>query len=159
MSSIKHLLFLLIALIGFGFLSSCSVQEVEVGNIKSFNIVEIGSEYITIDISVPIKNPNNFSFTIKKVNLDVHFNGYDLGKIDKVEKVTIKKQSNEVQHLVFKLKLKDIMKGSMLFIPALLTNRAKIKVTGYIKASTYLLFSKKIKVDYNKKTKISKDFI
>ena len=137
-------------------LTSCNVKEVEIGNIKSFNIVNINKEFITVDLAAKVKNPNNFSFTISKVNLDISFNGIDLGKIDKVEKVKIAKNSNEVQHLVFKINLKHIKEESMLFIPSLLSSRAKIKVTGYIKARK-LLLSKKIKIDYSKTTKISKD--
>jgi LEA14-like dessication related protein len=136
---------------------SCEVKEVEVGNIKSFNIVNIDKEYVTIDLTAPINNPNNFSFTISKVNLDLTFNNVNLGKIDEVERLKIPKNSNEVQHLIFKLKLEQIMKGSMLFIPALLTNKAKIKVKGYVKASKFP-FGKKIDVDYDKTTKISKEY-
>ncbi len=139
-------------------LYSCQVKEVQVSDIKSFNILNIDDKYVTIDITAKVNNPNNFSFTISKVNLDVNFNNVSLGTIDKVKSVRIKKNSNELQHLVFKLELKQIMKGSMLFIPSLLTNRAKIKVKGYIKASKFL-FGKKIDIDYNKTTPISKDFI
>ncbi len=135
-------------------LSSCSVKEVEVGNIKSFNILNVTKEYITVDLAAKVKNPNNFSFTVSKVNLDVNFNGTKLGKINKVEQILIPKNSNEIQHLVFKLKLDNLIKGSLLFLPSLLTNKAKVKITGYIKARKFLL-SKKIKVDYNKTTKVS----
>jgi len=139
-------------------LTSCEIKEVEVGNIKSFNILNIDEEYVTIDLTANVKNPNNFSFTISKVDLNVNFNGVELGKINKVQKIKIQKNSNDTQHLIFKLKLEHIMKGSMLFIPSLLTNRAKIKVTGYIKASKFI-FGKKIKVDYNKTTKISQNLL
>ena len=140
------------------FLSSCQVEEVEVGNIQSFNIVNINESYVTIDLAAKVRNPNSFSFTISKVNLDVTFNDVRLGKINKVKRIKIPKNSNEVQHLVFKLKLEHIMKGSLLFIPSLLTNKAKIKITGYVKASK-LLIGKKIKVDYNKTTKISQNLL
>ncbi len=150
----KHLYALLFLIISAFTFTSCEVEEVELGNIESFNILNIDKENITIDIAAKIKNPNNFSFTISKVDLDVTFNGFDLGKINKIEKVRIKKNSNEIQHLVFKLKLKDVMKGSMLFIPALLTNKAKIKINGYVKASKFPI-SRKIDIDYNSSTKIS----
>ena len=139
-------------------LYSCQVKEVQVSDIKSFNILNIDDKYVTIDITAKVNNPNNFSFTISKVNLDVTFNNVSLGTINKVKSVRIKKESNELQHLIFKLELKQIMKGSMLFIPSLLTNRAKIKVKGYVKASKFP-FGKKIDIDYNKTTPISKDFI
>ena len=139
-------------------LNSCTVKEVEVGNIKSFNIIEVNKEYITVDLAAKVKNPNNFSFTISKVNLDIKFNGVNLGTINKIKSVKIPKNSNDVQHLIFNLKLKNIAKGSLLFIPSLLTSKAKIKVTGYIKAKKFI-FGKKINVDYNKTTKISQKLL
>ena len=135
--------------------SSCEVKEVEVGDIQSFSILSIDDKYVTVDLTANVKNTNNFSFTISKVDLDVTFNKVSLGKIHKIKNVRIEKNSNKLQHLIFKLDLKQIKKGSMLFHPALLTNRARIKVKGYIKVSKFP-FGKKIEVDYDKSTKFIK---
>lgn len=138
------------------FLSSCDVKEVEVGEIQSFNILKIDKEYVTVDIAANMRNPNTFSFTISQVDLDVTFNGVYLGKINKVKDVRIPKNSDELQHLEFKLKMENIVKGSMVFLPALLSNKAKIKIKGFVKASKFP-FGKKIEVDYDKTTKFTKD--
>ena len=156
MSFSKNLLYITSLFILVFLFSSCNVKEVELVNIDSFNIVSIEKENITIDVVAQINNPNNFSFSITKVNLDITFNNFFLGKINKIKKVNIKKNSNELQHLIFTFKLKDVMKGTIVFLPALLTNQAEIGITGYVKASSFLI-SKKIEVDYNKKTKISKE--
>lgn len=147
----KTLLLILISVV----LYSCQVKEVEVSDIESFRIVNIDDKYVTIDLAAKIKNPNNFSFTISKVDLDASFNGVSLGKINKVQDVRIKKNSNELQHLVFKIELKQITKGSLLFLSTLLTGKAKIKVKGFIKVTKFP-FTKKIEVDYNKSTKFQK---
>lgn len=156
MSISKHLFYIITLIFSIFILSSCDVKEVELVNIDSFNIVSIEKEDITIDVIAQIKNPNNFSFSITKVDLDIKFNNFFLGKINEIKKVNIKKNSNELQHLVFKFKLKDVMKGTIVFLPALLTNQANIEITGYVKASSFLV-SKKIEIEYNKKTKISKE--
>ena len=156
MSISKHIFYITILFSSIFLLSSCDVKEVELVNIDSFNIVSIEKEDITIDVVAQIKNPNNFSFSITKVDLDIKFNNYFLGKINEIKKVSIKKNSNELQHLIFTFKLKDVMKGTIVFLPALLTNQANIEINGYVKASSFLM-SKKIKVNYNKKTKISKE--
>lgn len=155
MKYFRNIMLVILLTLLFFSLNSCQIKEVEVGDIKSFNIINIDKEYVTIDIAINVKNPNNFSFTLSKVDLDLTFNSVHLGKIDEVEKVTIPKNSDTVQHLVFKLKMEHILKGSLLFIPSLLTNKAKIKVKGYIKTSKFP-FSKKIEVDYHKTTPISK---
>ncbi|MBN2668369.1 MAG: LEA type 2 family protein [Bacteroidales bacterium] len=139
------------------FLYSCEVKEVEVGNLQSFNINEITKEYIEVVLAAPIKNPNNFGFTISDVDLDITFNGIALGKINKVKNVKIDANSDEVKHLVFRIQLDKLAKGGLLIVPSLLTNRAKVEVHGYVKARKFL-FNKKIPVDYNKTTKISKQF-
>ncbi len=136
--------------------NSCSVKEVEVGNIQSFNILEINKEYIEVDITAPIKNPNNFSFRISDVDLNITVNDINLGNINKINPIHIPKQSESVQHLIFKIKLEQIAKGGLLLIPSLLSNKAKIKVKGHIKTSKFL-FSKKIKIDYDKTTPILKN--
>ncbi len=134
-------------------LSSCSVKDVEVGNIQSFNVLEINKEYIEIDITAPVKNENNFSFRISDVDLNVTFNGIDLGKINKIKPIRILKKSESIQHLVFKIRLEQVAKGGLLFISSLLANKAKLKVKGYVKTSKFI-FSKRIKVDYNQTTPI-----
>ena len=82
----KFLRVIILFAFSLSLLSSCEVKEVEVGNIKSFNILNIDDEYVTVDLTAKVKNPNNFSFTISKVDLDVTFNGVELGKINKVQK-------------------------------------------------------------------------
>ena len=155
MISSKYLYFGIVISLLLLLFSSCEVKEVEVGDIQSFSILSIDDKYVTVDLTANVKNTNNFSFTISKVDLDVTFNKVSLGKIHKIKNVRIEKNSNKLQHLIFKLDLKQIKKGSMLFLPALLTNRARIKVKGYIKVSKFP-FGKKIEVDYDKSTKFIK---
>jgi len=146
----------LILLISLTFiLTSCDIKEVEVGKLESFKIVEITKDYITLDIAAPLKNDNNFAFTIQKAQLDISFNNIPLGKIDKIKKVRVAKKSNDVHHLEFRVPLKEMLKGGLLSIPALLSNKANVKVKGFIQASTWFIFTKKIDVNYSKRVKLT----
>ncbi len=152
----RGIFYLFLSIFTLTILSSCSVQDVEVGSIQSFRVLEINKEFIEVDITAPVKNPNNFSFKISDVDLNITFNDIDLGKINKIKSIHIPKKSENVQHFVFKIKLEQVTAGGLLLIPSLLSNKAKIKAKGYIKTSKFP-FSKKIKVDYNKTTPIFKD--
>ena len=152
---IKYLSIILLFVTSLFLLTSCEIKEVEVGKLESFKIVKITKEYITLDIAAPLKNDNNFSFTIQKAQLDITFNNIKLGRIDKIEKVRVKKKSNDVHHFIFRVPLKEMLGGGLLSIPALLSNKANIKVVGFVKASTWLFFSKKIDVNYSKRIKLS----
>ena len=138
-------------------ITSCEVQDVKIGKLESFNIVNITKDFITIDIAVPVDNPNNFGFAIQKAKLDITMNKVALGSIDKIKKVRIAKNSNDIHHFVFRLPFNKMMNGGLLSIPALLTGRAHIKITGFVKASTWLLFTKKIEVNYDKRIRIGKN--
>lgn len=137
--------------------TSCKFKEVIVGDVKDVSISEMTKEYVAVDIFLPIKNPNNFSFKISKIDLDIALNGISLGKINKLEKVKVAANSNDTHKIKIKVKLKDISKGSMAFLGAMLSNRAKLKLKGYVKANAFLVGSKKIEVDMNKSVKLFKD--
>ncbi len=141
-------LFLIIML-----LPSCQVKDIKVGDIQSFQIEEITKDYILVNLAIPVQNDNAFSFTVSKVDLTISVNEINLGKIEEITPIRIPKKSSVVQQFVFQFKLADLDKESVLLIPALLSNEAKMGVKGYMKASKFL-FSKKIDVNYHKETRI-----
>ena len=53
---------------------NCKYNDVEIGDIKDISLKKIESENISINISVPVRNPNNYKITIVKYNLSVKIN-------------------------------------------------------------------------------------
>ena len=64
-SSISFVLFIL---------SACSIQNINIGNPTGIEPEELSIKAINLKIFVPIENPNNFSFKIRNVNLDLLVN-------------------------------------------------------------------------------------
>ena len=147
----------IIFIISMFLFTSCGFKDVIVGDVKNIAISEMTDEYVAVDLFLPIKNPNNFAFKISKINLDISLNGVDLGKAYKLEKVKVEANSNDTHKFTIKVKLKSVANGSMAFLGAMLSNKAKLKLKGYIKANAFLLGSKKIDVDMDKSVKLFKD--
>ena len=137
--------------------TSCKFKEVVIGDVQNIAISEMTDEYVAVDLFMPIKNPNNFAFKISKVNLDISLNGIDLGKAYKMTKVKVPANSSDTYKFTVKIKLKNVANSSMAFLGAMLSNKAKLKLKGYVKANAFLVGSKKFDVDMDKSVKLFKD--
>ncbi len=147
----------LIFIVSIFIFTSCKYKEITVGDVQNISISEMTDEYVAVDLFVPINNPNNFGFKISKINLNIGLNGVDLGKAYKMSKVKVPANSNNTYKFTIKVKLKSIANSSMAFLGAMLSNKAKLKLQGYIKAKAFVVGSKKIDVDMNKSVKLFKD--
>ncbi len=127
--------------------TSCKeMKDVEVKGIENFKITKMNKEGLNAIISVKIKNPNNFGFTIYSGQADVTLSNIPLGTSHLQKKIFIKANEEAVYDLYLhtsfeKINMKDIL-ASITF-----SNFGKIKIDGYIKAGKVLL-RKKIKVHY-----------
>ena len=148
---------LVIFIVSIFIFTSCKFKEVTVGDVQNIAISEMTDKYVAVDLFIPINNPNNFGFKVSKINLDVSLNGVDLGKAYKISKVKVPSNSNDTYKFTIKVKLKSVANGSMAFLGAMLSNKAKLKLNGYIKAKAFVVGSKKIDVNMNKSVKLFKD--
>ena len=128
-------------------LQSCSIQHVTVGKPKDGKIDNLSLSGIKFIGKIPINNPNNFGFNLKKAKLDVEVNGIYMGCINKKEKIHIKPNSNETYTLNYDASLKDAVKDPVALKNALLKGSPKVKVSGYVKVSKFIV-SKKIDVNF-----------
>ena len=138
------------------FFTSCDVKEITVGDIESVSITEMTSEYIAVEIKIPINNPNNFGFKLVKADIDIEMNGVQLGNINKLKRVKIPANSNDVHTFNLQVSMDDLKQGGLAFLGSLLSNKAGVNMKGYIKARSFLI-SKKVDVDYDKSVKLFKD--
>jgi LEA14-like dessication related protein len=142
----------LLSLLCLAWLSSCiSLKPVEFQGIESFQIIDQTDTSANVDITVRIKNPNNYKLTIKKVDLDATLNKKLVGKINHTVKLTIPKNSEKSYILRLNADLTQIRR----MIPTLIfSSTALVNIKGDIKARA-LLIPKKIKLDVSQK--VSKD--
>ena len=127
-------------------ISSCSVNEVNVDNINNLSISEITSKHIGISMDVDIDNPNNFGFTISKVDLDFILNGKKLGKVYDLKNIHVPKKSKDTYTVVAKIKFNEGNSPGMALLGAFLNNKAVIQIKGKV-YGRHFIFRKKIDVD------------
>ncbi len=104
---------------------------------------------------VPIKNNNNFSFTISDVNLDLSLNNVELGKVKKTSRLKIPAHSNTVHPFDVEVRFSKLSDNPLSLLSSVISNKIGLKATGYVKARKFLL-SKKYPIDENQSVKLFK---
>jgi LEA14-like dessication related protein len=136
-------------------LTSCNIKDVEVGKIESVSIKELTKEHISLELMVPVKNNNDFSFTISDVNLDLSLNNVALGKVNKTSKLKIPANSNSVHPFEVEIKFSKLADNPLSLFSSLISNKIGLKAKGYIKARKFLIW-KKYPIDENQSVKLFK---
>ncbi len=138
------------------FFSSCTVQDVEVGEIQGIKVNELTTKSVELDLQIPINNKNNFSFKIKKVNLEIELNGSVLGTITEARNVKIPANSNETHHFYLNVDMSKVVSGSINVLASLMSKqKTGVKIKGYIKAKAFMV-SEKIYIEENRPINIFK---
>jgi LEA14-like dessication related protein len=140
-----HIISILIII--FTSLNSCSYQDINIGNPTDLKVEELNMKNIKLIIMVPIDNPNNFAFKIKSVNIDLFINGRKVGKINKIDKVRIPKNSKEIYPVPFEIETSDGLMNILAIFNDLQKGRPKIALKGNVKVGKVLI-NKKIKVNH-----------
>lgn len=139
----KFLILILISAISF----SCSVQQINIGNPEGVEVEELSMKAVKLQIMIPIENPNNFSFKIRNVNLDLIINDRNVGKVKKMDKVKIPANSKDTYPVSFELTTKDALANILFLIGELQKRNPELKVTGTVTVSK-LGIPKRIKVEH-----------
>jgi LEA14-like dessication related protein len=149
----KYLFFLLIVVCTF--FTSCTIKDVEIGKIEGINLKDLSKDHISLELMVPIKNNNNFSFTISDVNLELSLNNVALGKVKKCTKLKIPANSSAVQPFAFDIKFSKLVDNPLSLLTSVLKNKVDFKANGYIKVRRFI-FTKKFDINENQAVKIFK---
>ncbi len=124
---------LLLLLFSITSMFSCgNIKEVIFNGIENVAIKSLSAKGVEAEISVSIKNPNSFSFTIYKSEMDVTISGIHLGKASISNKIKIKAKSEQVY--VFKIK-SDFSNLSLADLPKLISLGMSKKVTVGLKGN------------------------
>lgn len=143
---------LLLSIIISIFSTGCSFQEIEFGGVKGVSVKNISKESIQLEIKVKITNPNTFSFKITDVDLDVLLNGNELGRINKIEKVTIPAKSDQIHTFNLDIALSKLKSNAISIAASFLTGKKNIILNGTITARWFLI-KKKIRIENNQALK------
>lgn len=145
--------FLLIAsitLFSIVLLSSCTVKSVEMGDIEGIELISVSKDGIKFNVMIPISNENNYSLSVRKVDLDVQRkSGESIAHITGNNNIKLKPNSKETYRFNFDLKFTSLKNISFEVISTFLKRSAHLKIKGYIKVGKFL-YTKKIEVDEQK---------
>ncbi len=128
------------------FFFSCSIQQLNIGNPEGIEVEELSMKAVKLKIMVPIENPNNFSFTLKGVNLDLIVNDKNVGKVQKMDKLRIPANSKQTYPVTFELTTKDALSNILYLVGELQKRKPKLEIIGTITVSK-LGIPKRIKVE------------
>jgi LEA14-like dessication related protein len=126
---------------------SCSIQEISIGNPEGVEVEELSMKSVKLKVMVPIENPNDFSFKIKNVNLDLVINDRNVGKVKKMDKVKIPANSKEVYPVSFELTTADALTNILFLIGELQKRNPELAITGTVTVSKFGI-PKRIKVEH-----------
>ncbi len=127
---------------------SCNYNDVVISDIKDVKLEKINADNISLNITVPIVNPNSFKINITKYNLLIKINNQEFQLVEVKRNIRIPKKFNGT--ISFPIKLKS----NKVFSLKTLTNlyrlfsskKAEIEVVGTIKIRV-LLIPKKININ------------
>ncbi len=132
------------------FLSGCTVKSVEMGDIEGIELMSVSKDGINFNVLIPISNENNYSLSIRKVDLDIQRkSGASIAHITGKKNIKLKPKSKETYRFNFDLKFTSIKNMSFEVISTFLKRSADLKIKGYVKVGKFL-YSKKIEVDEQK---------
>ncbi len=129
--------------------NSCAMYKiVDIGSVSDVDFKGIKNNIISLDISLPIKNPNLYSIKIKSVNLDLYVNDKLFGKIKNNNNIKFAAKSNNTYSLPVDVEMKSVLSGALQMINLSNSKNIKVRIKGNVKARG-LIFVKKIEVDEN----------
>ena len=117
-------------LVGGWLTSACSLQDVRIEDVRSIEFTHLSVNRIGLNVHIPIHNPNNFSFKVTGIDLDVLVNGMDIGKITNSGDVKILKQTEQVYSFPVDVTMDGLVRGAMALISVARKDHAIIRVQG-----------------------------
>lgn len=122
-------------------ISSCiNLEELQIGEIKNIQMKGLNNNLITLQITVPIQNPNPYRLKIKGGDLKVSVNNNEIGKIKQMENLVISAKSSKDYDIRIVVEITNITGGLASAYRLVQGNNADIRLTGKIKVQSFLYF-------------------
>ena len=120
-------------------LSSCSsFKMVNIGNVDKVDFKGMVNNKISLELQVPVSNPNGYKIKIKSMDLDVSINGNYIGKMTSPDQIIIPAKSSEVQTLPVDIYVKNALAGMASFYKLRKAKSFEMEIVGTIKVKALL---------------------
>ncbi len=135
-------------------LSGCSAyEELIIGDAKEVRFDYFDNGKLGLEVDIPITNNGNIDFKIKEIELFIKLNSFSAGEVINIEKVIIKKKSEQIYTFPVEVEINDLSNSARILLSIVGQRKLSIEVDGFIKVK-YLLIGKKIPVHLDEKIKI-----
>lgn len=128
------------------------LEELKIGEIKNVQMKGLNNNLITLQITVPIENPNPYRLKIKSGDLKVFVNNNEVGKIKQMENLVISAKSSKDYSVKIVVEITNLTGGLASAYQLVQGNNADIRLSGKIKVQSFLYF-KTIEIEDYKLTR------
>lgn len=120
-------------------LSSCSAyKSVDIGGVDNVQFKGMVDNKVSIELLVPITNPNAYKIKIKSMDLDITINGKYLGKMKNSEEIVIPAKSNEIQNLPVDIYVKNMLASMSTMYKMRKSGKFEMEIAGTMKVKAFL---------------------
>lgn len=145
---IKQLFVLALALIA---LTSCTYEEVEILEVRSFRIEKMSGNRLHFSFDVKLHNPNNYALKVSSTDLLCEINGRNLGKLYLDEAIQVPAGNKEFIPVLSSVATEGAAKNILPILLGSLFNRAvDIRLKGEVRGGTFI-FPKTIDIDHSER--------
>jgi LEA14-like dessication related protein len=133
-------------------LGACnSIEDLELIGSPRIELNGIDSDGLKLGLVVKIRNPNKYSFHVKKGQFNVQINGNDIGNAKLSEKVKIDANSTEIYTFPVSAKLQGEDLSLDLILSTIMRGQFDLKLDGTVKAGSMLFIYDRFDVDWEER--------
>lgn len=138
-------------------LTSCkNYQQISVSKIESARIIEMNTKGVEVELTLKVKNPNSFGFTVTGTDMIASVNGITLGNVDLEDKVRVKARSEDTHTFRIKSDFSQSLAGGLLSLATILQKKtATVNLKGDLKVRSYFFFRKRYPIDLTERIPLS----
>lgn len=152
MKSRSPILVLIVIILGL-VVSSCGFKAIEFKNIKDLNIESNKKTGQNITATLTLYNPNNHSFTIKDLDIDVYLKQAYLGKLVINDTVVVNKKSEFTTECIVTVKKENLFVAGAALFGSLGKKGIEVSMKGTMNIH-YIFLNREVNIDHSEKVRL-----
>lgn len=136
------------------FTACSSIEDLELIGSPQIKLYGIDGDGLQLGLVVKIRNPNKYSFNVKKGNFNVQIDGNDIGEAKLSDKVKINSNSTEIYTFPVSAKLQGEDLTLNLILSTIMSGQFDLKLDGKVKAGSLLFINDTFEVDWEERVSL-----
>lgn len=132
----------------------CKNLPIEIGDVEKVRFMGIKNNSISVEVSIPISNPNIYGFRITSIDIDVYSDNEIVGKINEIAKIKIPAKSAVSPTILFSYEFSDLLSGGLTLLKIYASKQMNLSLKGSITAKAFVA-SKTIYINESFSLKLS----